>query len=104
MAGFDIRSRFTGHPGRSTKTSYALRLKPDHSIGAGQCASPRGLFFNLNCPASNPFPSLQSYEGSQSKIAGQRAAFRRWKGWIWRIVSRPKSAGRSTLCSLIASG
>ncbi|NJL18725.1 MAG: hypothetical protein HC938_17825 [Nitrospira sp.] len=33
MAGFAIRSRFAGHPGRSAKTRYALRLKPDHPIG-----------------------------------------------------------------------
>lgn len=36
MAGFAIWSRFAGHPGRSAKTRYALRLKSDHSIGAGQ--------------------------------------------------------------------
>lgn len=35
MAGFAIRSRFAGHPGRSAKTRHALRLNPDHSIGAG---------------------------------------------------------------------
>jgi hypothetical protein len=35
MAGFAIWSRFAGHPGRSAKTRYALRLKSDHSIGAG---------------------------------------------------------------------
>ncbi len=36
MARFAIRSRFAGHPGHSAKTRHALRLKPDHSIGAGQ--------------------------------------------------------------------
>jgi L-alanine-DL-glutamate epimerase-like enolase superfamily enzyme len=36
VAGFAIRTRFAGHPSRSAKTRYALRLKPDHSIGAGQ--------------------------------------------------------------------
>jgi hypothetical protein len=36
MAGFAIRSRFAGYPGRSAKTRCALRLKPDHPIGAGQ--------------------------------------------------------------------
>ncbi|MFD2854251.1 hypothetical protein ACFSZS_04885 [Seohaeicola zhoushanensis] len=35
MAGFATRNRFAGHASRSTKTRYALRLKPDHSIGAG---------------------------------------------------------------------
>jgi hypothetical protein len=36
MAGFAIRNRFAGHSSRGAKTRYALRLKPDHSIGAGQ--------------------------------------------------------------------
>ncbi len=35
VAGFAIRNRAAGHPGRSVKTRRALRLKPDHSIGAG---------------------------------------------------------------------
>ena len=35
MAGFATRTRFAGHPNRSAKTRHALRLKPDHSIGAG---------------------------------------------------------------------
>jgi hypothetical protein len=35
VASFAIRSRSAGHPGRSVKTHHALRLKPDHSIGAG---------------------------------------------------------------------
>ncbi|SCY94017.1 hypothetical protein SAMN05660710_03589 [Paracoccus tibetensis] len=35
MAGFAIRRRFAGHPGRSTKSRHELRLKPDHSVGAG---------------------------------------------------------------------
>ena len=35
MAGFAIRSRFAGHPSCSAKTRNALRLKPDHPIGAG---------------------------------------------------------------------
>jgi hypothetical protein len=35
MAGFAIRTRFAGHPDRSAKARYALRLKPDHSIGVG---------------------------------------------------------------------
>lgn len=36
MAGFAIRSRFAGHPSCSDKTRNALRLKPDHPIGARQ--------------------------------------------------------------------
>ena len=35
MAGFAIRSRFAGHARRSAQTRHALRLKPDHPIGAG---------------------------------------------------------------------
>ena len=38
MAGFAIRSRFAGHARRSAQTRHALRLKLDHSIGAGQRA------------------------------------------------------------------
>jgi len=34
VAGYAIRSRSAGHTGRSVKTHHALRLKPDHSIGA----------------------------------------------------------------------
>ena len=36
MAGFAIRSRFTGHARRSAETCHALRLNPDHPIGSGQ--------------------------------------------------------------------
>jgi hypothetical protein len=36
MAGFAIRNRFAGHPDHSAKTGHAIRLKPDHPIGAGQ--------------------------------------------------------------------
>jgi hypothetical protein len=36
MASFAIRSRSAGHPSHSAKTGHAPRLKPDHSIGAGQ--------------------------------------------------------------------
>ena len=36
VAGSAIRSRFAGHASRSAKTRHALRLKPDHPIGAGQ--------------------------------------------------------------------
>ena len=39
MAGFAIRSRSAGHPGRGVKTHHAPRLKPDHSIGAGHVRS-----------------------------------------------------------------
>jgi len=35
VAGFAIRSRFAGHPSCSAKTRNALRLKPDHPMGAG---------------------------------------------------------------------
>jgi len=38
VAGFAIRSCFAGHPGGSAKTRHELRLKLDHSIGAGQVA------------------------------------------------------------------
>lgn len=34
VAGFAIRTRFADHPDCSAKTRYALRLKPDHSIGS----------------------------------------------------------------------
>jgi putative transposase len=30
VAGSAIRSRFAGHPGRSSQTRHALRLQPDH--------------------------------------------------------------------------
>ena len=38
MAGFAIRSRFAGHARRSAKARHALRVKPDHPMGAGQTA------------------------------------------------------------------
>ncbi|WP_165915659.1 hypothetical protein, partial [Rhodovulum marinum] len=38
-----IRSRFAGHTSRSAKTPHALRLKPDHFIGAGQPREMSGL-------------------------------------------------------------
>jgi hypothetical protein len=34
VAGFTTRNRSAGHPSRSTKTRHALKLKPDHPIGA----------------------------------------------------------------------
>jgi hypothetical protein len=34
MAGPAIRSRFAGHPGRSSQTRHAPGLEPDHLIGA----------------------------------------------------------------------
>ncbi len=36
MAGFATWNRYAGHPSRSAQTRHALRLKPDHPIGAGQ--------------------------------------------------------------------
>jgi hypothetical protein len=39
VAGFAIRNRFAGHPSRGAKTRHALRLKPDHPIGAGHTRS-----------------------------------------------------------------
>ena len=36
MAGFATRTRFSGNTDRSAQTGHALRLKPDHPIGAGQ--------------------------------------------------------------------
>ena len=36
VAGFATRSRFAGHASRSAQTRHALRLKPDHPMGAGQ--------------------------------------------------------------------
>ena len=36
VAGSAIRRSYAGHPSRSAKTRHALRLKPDHLIGAGQ--------------------------------------------------------------------
>ncbi len=38
VAGFATRTRYAGHPKRGAKTCHALRLKPDHSMGAGQAA------------------------------------------------------------------
>ena len=35
MAGFATRSRFAGHPNRSDQAHHALRLNPDHPMGAG---------------------------------------------------------------------
>ena len=35
VAGFATRSRFAGHPGRSAQARHALRLNPDHPMGAG---------------------------------------------------------------------
>lgn len=40
MAVSAIRSRFAGQTGRSARTRHALRLKPDHSVGAGQLGFP----------------------------------------------------------------
>ena len=51
VAGFAIRSRFAGHPGRSAKTRHALRLKPDHPIGAGHSA-PLKPSFSTQSPHS----------------------------------------------------
>ncbi len=42
VGGFAILSRFAGHPGRSAKTRYAQRLKPDHPIRAGQSSNAAG--------------------------------------------------------------
>jgi hypothetical protein len=42
VAGFAIRSRFAGHARRSAQTRHALRLKPDHPMGAGQLIWPTG--------------------------------------------------------------
>lgn len=39
MGGFAIRGRFAGYPSCSVKTRNALRLTPDHPIGARQFAS-----------------------------------------------------------------
>jgi hypothetical protein len=36
VAGFATRTRFSGNTDRSAQTGHALRLKPDHPIGAGQ--------------------------------------------------------------------
>ncbi len=36
MAGSAIRTSFAGHPSLGAKARHALRLKPDHPIGAGQ--------------------------------------------------------------------
>ena len=46
MAGFATWKRFAGHPGRSSQTRHALRLKQDHFIGAGQQGAVRKAFRN----------------------------------------------------------
>ena len=49
MAGFALRSRFAGHPSHNAKTRNALRLKPDHPIGAGHI----GALTKQGSPCSN---------------------------------------------------
>jgi hypothetical protein len=74
VAGFVIRTRFAGHPGRSAKARHALRLKPDHSIGAGQSrtrpATSREALFSL----------------AQSKVS---ATTNLLKAYCIKIVARP---------------
>ena len=57
MAGFVTRTRFAGHPSRSAKTRHALRLKPDHSIGAAH-GDRAGVANDINNPQITACPTV----------------------------------------------
>ena len=66
VAGFATRNRFAGHASPSTKTRYALRLKPDHSIGAGhrRAAGNRSLGDQQGREFSPSIPTTRSGDAS----------------------------------------
>ena len=71
MAGFAIRSRFAGHPSCSAKTRNALRLKPDHPIGAGQDPTPSvrtGILGFTSCPFDQHLHQADTFAASAPKL------------------------------------
>jgi putative transposase len=79
MAGFATRSRYAGHASRSAKTRHALRLQPDHPIGAGhRYAEPvfwRGAAELV--PAERTHPTRLTRPVNFGVLGSNRAAFKR---------------------------